>query len=125
MISSKTMTTSEALALVENNKDILKSFSQQERNSVIDLIEDISAIKKKEALLRKNNSPYKDYLFEDLKKKDEDYQARMSAAEDLKRKHISHILNDGKRKQATLGNAISLLTAANGPAIVELKHCVN
>jgi hypothetical protein len=36
---------------------------------------------------------------------------------------IVYFALNGKRKQATLGNAISLLTAANGPAIVELKHC--
>lgn len=123
MISSKTLTTQEALALLENNKDILKNFSQQERNSVIDLIEDISKVKKQEALLRKNNTPYKDYLFEDLKKKDIDYDARMKAAEDLKRKHISHILNDGKLSDSNFAKTLSNLTALNGPAIVELKYC--
>lgn len=69
MIADKTLTSTEAQALIQNNKDILKGLNMSEKNAVEDLIEDISKIKKQEASLRKSNSPYKDYLFEDLKKK--------------------------------------------------------
>ena len=73
MLSQKSLSNTEALSLLHNNRDILKSFSLEERYAVSELIENIAEIKKEEIKKQKQNSPFKSYLFEDLKSKDDNY----------------------------------------------------
>jgi len=124
MLNEKTLTPTEALALIQNNRDILKTFSMAERNAVEDLIENISTIKKQELDNKKKKSPYKDYLFENLKSNDADYNPKDEIANFLKRKHIDSILNTGKNNKKTFTKELSNFFS-NKYALTELFQCAS
>lgn len=123
LLANKKITSNEALEIVRNNGDFLKTFSSDEKEAVEELVENIAQIKKREAEQRRTkDSKHPENMFDDLKERDSAYTAEYEVANDLTRKHIDYLLGQQDNGFNKFGRKMLNLIGSK-EALRELSNC--